>query len=210
MNAANDADRGEPFHAASPIVHLLDEIQLYGHRPFDDKPDPRPLPDPRIATPAVADIFDALVAIFGETRLEPDLGPLLWSTVALFHRAIERIERQLDDNEQAQRHSQQEQDGSEVRSVELERLTAQGLSLVERRNAMEFLRDAAADHYEHQTGSPWRLRAGSRVSHKHLTAAMIDSRDFIAARKRADHELFRCMSRAEPRAMALGVVGPAR
>src|SRR5947207_11396117 len=43
------------------------------------------------------------------------------STVNLFHRATGRIERQLDDNEQAQRRSQREQDGSEVCSVELER-----------------------------------------------------------------------------------------
>ena len=38
----------------------------------------------------------------------------------LFHRANERIERELDDNEQAQRRSQRDQDGSEIRSVELE------------------------------------------------------------------------------------------
>jgi hypothetical protein len=187
MNATDD-DRNEPFHVASPIAHLLDQLQLYGHRPFDDEPDPRPLPEPRIATAAVAEIFDALVAIFADTRLEPDLAPLMWSTVALFHRAIERIERQLDDNERAQRRAQHDQDGSEVRSVELERLTAQGLTLVERRNAIEFLRDEAADRYEAHTGSPWRPRTGSKVSHKHLTAAMIDSRDFIAARKRAERE----------------------
>ncbi len=41
-----------------------------------------------------------------ETRLEPDLEDLLWSTVNLFHRANERIERELDDNEQAQKRSQ--------------------------------------------------------------------------------------------------------
>jgi hypothetical protein len=79
--------------------------------------------------------------------------------------------------------------GSEVRSVELERLTAEGQTLVERRNAFEFLRDEAASHYERCTRAPWRPRAGSKVSHKHLTAAMIDSRDFIAARKRAEREI---------------------
>ena len=52
---------------------------------------------------AVADIFDALVATLSDTRLEPDLEDLLWSTVNLFHRATDRIERELDDNEQAQR-----------------------------------------------------------------------------------------------------------
>ena len=35
---------------------------------------------------AVADIFDALVATLSDTRLEPDLEDLLWSTVNLFHR----------------------------------------------------------------------------------------------------------------------------
>jgi hypothetical protein len=69
-------------------------------------------------TDAVADIFDAFIASLSETRLEPDLEDLLWSTVNLFHRADERIERELDDNEQAQKRSQRDQDGSEIRSVE--------------------------------------------------------------------------------------------
>ena len=85
----------------------------------------RPLPEgPRVAG-AIADIFDALVSTLTDTRLEPDLDDLLWSTVNLFHRAAERIVRELDDNEQAQQRSQREQDGSEVRSVDLERLLAE-------------------------------------------------------------------------------------
>ena len=122
MTATED-DRFEPFHAASPTAHLLDELQLYGHRPFEGDPDPRSMSEPRIATTAIAAIFDAFIATFADTRLEPDLDPLLWATVNLFHRAIVRIERELDDNEQAQHRSQEAQDGSEVRSVELERLT---------------------------------------------------------------------------------------
>ena len=92
----------------------------------------------------------------GDTRLEPDLEDLLWSTVNLFHRAASRIERELDDNEQAQRRSQKEQDGSEIRSVELERLTSEGQTLIERRNAMECFRDLAAGQFERHTGSSWR------------------------------------------------------
>ena len=84
---------------------------------------------------------------------------------------------------------QQEQDGSEVRSVELERLVAEGLDLLERREAFEHIRDCAAERYEAETGSAWRPRAGSLVNHRHLTAAMIDSRDFIAARRRTEAEL---------------------
>ena len=179
----------EPVHESSPTDHVLAELQLYGHRPFQDEPDPRPLPEGNIIAGAVVDIFDALVSALTGTRLEPDLEDLLWSTVNLFHRAVDRIERELDGNEQAQRRSQKEQNGSEVRSVELERLVAEGLTLIERRNALEVFRDQAADLFEVQTGSTWRPRTGSMVNHRALTAAMIDSREFLAARRRAETEL---------------------
>src|SRR5690606_19301202 len=130
-------DAFEPAHTASQTAHALDELQLYGYRPFEDEPDPRPMPDGQRLAVAVADVFDALVATLGHTRMEPDLEEVLWGQVNLFHRANARIERSLDDNEMAQRRLQREQDGSEVKAGELERLTAEGLSLVERRNGME-------------------------------------------------------------------------
>src|SRR5262249_29512138 len=123
-----------------------------------------------------------------DTRLEPDLADLLWSTVNLFHRAADRVQGELDDNEDAQKRSQKEQDGSEIRSVELERLVAEGLTLIERRNSMELFRDIAADQFERATGSPWRPRTASLVNHCALTAAMIDSREFLAAKRRAETE----------------------
>lgn len=184
----HDADDKAPHHSSS-IDEVLTELQLYGYRPFQDEPDPRPLPDPHAITGAVSDIFDALVVALSDTRLEPDLEDLLWSAVNLFHRAVARIERDLDANEQAQRRSQNEQDGSEIRSVELERLTAEGMTLVERRNTMEFFRDQAADNFERYLGSSWRPRSGSMVNHRNLTSAVIDSRDFLAAQRRADNEI---------------------
>lgn len=182
-------DTPEPEHLASPTSHLLDELSLYGYRPFQDEPDPRPLPDETTVMSAMADIFDALISTMIETRLEPDIENLLWSTVNVFHRAGERVARELDDNEQAQRRSQREQDGSEVRSVELERLLAEGQTLIERRNGMEFFRDEAARQFQTHALSPWTPRTGSRVNHRSLTAAMIDSREFIAARRRAETEV---------------------
>jgi hypothetical protein len=179
----------EPAHASSPIDHVLTELQLYGYRPFCDEPDPRPLPEGNVVAGAITDVFQALVVALADTRLEPDLDDLLWSAVNVFHRATGRIERELDDNEQGQRRSQREQDGSEVKSVELERLTAEGQTLVERRNVFELMRDHAADLYEHHTGTSWRPRSGSMVSHRNLTAAMIDSRDFLHAKKRAETQV---------------------
>ena len=174
---------------ACATAQVLDELQLYGHHLHDDEPDPRPLPEAAALEAAVAAMFDTLTDPLTDTRLEPDIDDLLWSLTDVFHRKAARVQRQLDDNENRQRRSQSEQDGSEIRSVELERLIMQGHTLIERRNAFEMLRDRAAEHYEAHTGSSWRPRAGSMVNHKHLTAAVIDSRDFIAAKRRAETEV---------------------
>ncbi|RUM20687.1 DUF2493 domain-containing protein [Rhizobium vallis] len=182
-------DTFEPHHASSSTDRSIYEMQIYGHRPFQDEPDPRPLPEEPVVQSALTSIFDALFEMLGDTRLEPDLEDLLWSTVNLFHRAGERIQRELQRNEDAQRAGQREQDGSEVKSVELERLIAEGITFLERRNAFEFIRDYSADLFEAQTGSAWRPRTGSKVSHANMTAAMIDSRDFLSARRHVETEV---------------------
>ena len=181
------AETTEPM-ASSATAAVLEELQLYGYRPFADEPDPRPLPEADALQGAIADIFDALAATLEDTRLEPDLEDLLWSVTNLFHRTAARVDRDLDDNEQAQKRSQREQDGSEIRSVELEALTAQGTTLIERRNAYELMRDIAADHFETHIGQTWQPHSGSRISHRTLTAAMIDSRDYLSAKRRAEIE----------------------
>ena len=185
----SEHDDHDATQASSPTDHVLTELQLYGYRPFADEPDPRPLPDGNEIAGAIADIFDALISTLGDTRLEPDLDDLLWSIVNVFHRAAGRIARDLDDNEQAQHRSQREQDGTEVKSVELERLVAEGGTLVERQDALELMRDQASEHYARHAGKPWLPRNGSKVNHRNLTSAMIDSRDFLAARKRAEQEV---------------------
>ena len=184
-----DTDPENEPPTVSPTAHLLDELALYGHRPGQDEPDPWPLPEPDAVRGQLDAVVDALSAMLTDTRLEDDLPDLLWSFVNLFHRKIDRGERELETNEQAQRRSQAEQDGSEVKSVELERKIDQGKSLIERRNAFEFFREHGADLFEAATGTNWRPRAGSMVNHRALTASMIDSREFIAARRRADTEV---------------------
>jgi len=189
MNVQLPIDAATELHASSPTDRIIYEMQVYGYRPFQDEPDPRPLPEEPVVQAALTAMFDAFVEMLGDTRLEPDLEDLLWSTVNLFHRAGERIQRELQRNEDAQRNGQREQDGSEVKSVELERHIMEGISLLERRNAFEFMRDYASDLFEAQTGSTWRPRTGSKVNHANMTAAMIDSRDFLSARRRAETEV---------------------
>lgn len=167
---------------------LLDALLTHHYRPFEQDADPRPLPEPVAVEAAIVGAMNALTDLLTETRLEDDATDVLWGFVNLFHRRVETLDRKLDDNEVAQKRSQGEQDGSEVRSVELEQLIAEGLSLTERRNAFEFTRDAAAAFYRVQTGSLWRPRSGSQVNRRTMTAAMIDSRDFLAAKRRAETE----------------------
>ncbi|MBO9376946.1 DUF2493 domain-containing protein [Sphingomonas histidinilytica] len=176
-----DQDDG---HEAQPgsTAYLLQEMQLYGYRPYEDEPDHRPLPDDRIAGGAVAEMFDALVSCLIDTRIEPDLEDIAWGIVNVFHRAGERIERELDDNEQAQKRLQREQDGSEVKSVELERKIVEGITTIERRDTMEFFRDAAADQFRIHIRKPWLPRSSAMVNHKALTSAVLDSRKALDRR----------------------------
>jgi hypothetical protein len=184
-----DTSPDEPEPALSATGHLLQELALYGYRPFSDEPDPRPLPEAHQVDGAVAAMFTAMADALGDTRLEPDLDDLLWGMVNVFHRGAERVERELDGNERTQKRLQREQDGSEVRSVELERALAEGLTLIERRDAMEYFRDAAADQFHLHVGKAWTPRSGSKVNRKALTSAVVDSRDFINARRWADQQV---------------------
>lgn len=184
-----DDDTFEPHHESSPTEHALNELELHGYRHDGHGPDPRLVPENNVIAGAVSDIFDALIATMADTALDGELDDLLWSTVNMFHRAADRLERKLDDNEQAQKRGQREQDGSEIKAVELERLIETGQGLIERRDSLEVFRDNAAQHYRRTTGSPWSPRTGSQVNHRALTSSMIDSRDFIAERKRANREV---------------------
>lgn len=182
-------DRAQTIAGATATAHVLEGLRLFGHSPADGEPDHRPMPDEAQLDSAIEGMFSALTGPFADTALAADLQDLLWSLTDLLHRKVQRVQRVLDDNEQRQRAAHEYQDGSEVRSVELERLIEQGRSLLERRAAYEHMRDLAVEHFEAETGSAWRPRSGSLVNHKHLTASLIDSRDFIAAKRRAETEV---------------------
>ena len=189
MATDRDTRNYEPPHASSPTAHIVESLELHGYHPARGEHDPRPMPEPLTLQGALADVFDALVSTFTDTPLEPDLEQLLWSTVNLFHRQAEKAQRDLDDNEDAQKRSQREQDGSEVKSVELERLLTEGQDRIDRRDTYEAMRDQAGELFETHTGTTWKPRSGSMANRKALTAAMIDSRDFISAKRRAETEV---------------------
>jgi hypothetical protein len=54
---------------------------------------------------------------------------------------------------------------------------------------MEFFREQAADQFERHTHSSRWPPTGSKVNHRTLTSTTIDSRDFLAANRRAENEV---------------------
>jgi hypothetical protein len=52
------------------------------------------------------------------------------------------------------------------------------------------MRDRASAEYEERTGSAWRPVSGSMVNRRTMTAAVVDSRDYISAKRRAETEVF--------------------
>lgn len=185
-----DTDSDPEVHASSPTVQVCESLRLYGYAKGQEVVDPRPLPDPDEAACEINGMMQSLYELILDTALEDDLGSCLWDYVHIFHRRLERTKSQLDANEQAQKSSVRLQNGSEVRSLELETLIAQGQALVERRDLYEQFRDHAASRFELLTGTTWKPRSGSLVYRQTLTAAMIDSRDFLSAEAEARRALY--------------------
>ncbi len=71
MTTDHDDTDFEPAQAACATDHVLTELQLFGYRPFQDEPDPRPLPEATACAGAVYDMFDALSGALSDTRISP-------------------------------------------------------------------------------------------------------------------------------------------
>ena len=168
---------------------ILDHLALHGAKPGPGETYHRPLPQPDQVELAMTTLFETTIGLLDDSQLEDNLEEMLWSLTSLFHRRLTHIQKRLDDNEFELRESMACQDGSEVASVELERLQMIGLKLWDHRDAFEQMRDLACDHFSAATGSPWMPRTGSRVSHKGLTSAVVDSRAFLSAKRRKETEV---------------------
>ncbi|MFC3052372.1 DUF2493 domain-containing protein [Kordiimonas pumila] len=177
------------FIEESPTAKAITEMTLYGKRPFSDELDHRPLPDSDDLANGLSDSFDVLTGLFADTRLEDDLQGILWGFVNVFQRKVTQVQKALDQNEDQQRKSQRQQDGSEVKSVELEDLITEGRTMLEQRQVFELMRDVGSELFEAKTGSVWQPRAGSTVNHQSMTASMITSRDYLKAKRKAETQL---------------------
>ncbi|WP_419901096.1 DUF2493 domain-containing protein [Kiloniella sp.] len=179
MEHQNIASKG-----LTSTARVIEEMETFGRRPFCDEEDHRPLPDSELVTNALDEVFGILTEIFTDTRLEDQLSSVLSDVVNSFNRRVSDVERKLDGTEYQLKDLQRHFDGSEITTLKLERLTAEGRTMTEARDAFEVIRDIAADQFEMIVGKAWMPRTRkSVVNHSARSQAFIGSNDFIKARK---------------------------
>ena len=170
----------------SATAAICEQAQLFGATPERGEFDPREVWDEDDATAAVSEAFRIVaegVAPDG-FQLADERESLLWGFVHMLDAQVRRLDRSVDRLSPELRDLQSAQDGTEVKSRELELVTDRAQNLGDRRDAFEKMRDAVAGQYRAETGEVWRPRHGSHTSQTgKLTAASIDARDFMRARK---------------------------
>lgn len=168
--------------------HILNHLALTGATPSSDETDHRHLPEQDHIDFTIGVLFESLSSLLSESQLENDLEEMLWSMTNIFQRRLNQLNKQSDHISIDIREMINCQDGSEVKSTELERLQVKSEKLCEHISAYEDMRDSAARQFMTETGSPWLPRTGSRVSHKAITASVIDSKSFMMAKRRKENE----------------------
>jgi hypothetical protein len=145
------------------------------------------LPDPRAAQLCVEAVMGGMFDLMAETRLQPFAQRLAWGFVNSFHMVALQIERQEDDAAKKLGEMAREFDPSEIYATQLETQQRITQTLTEARQALECMRDHAAEVYRVEAGQPWSSTKGSRVSSA-LSASHIEARDFLASRAQQRRE----------------------
>ena len=185
MNIIENIDTIEAG-AHSVTATVCDNAALFGAAPERDEFDTREVWDADDALAAVAESFRILAEGVGPdgTQIADERESLLWGFVNMLDSQTNRLDRAADRLMPELRDLQRAQDGTEIKSLELEMTTHRAQCLTDRRDAFETMRDTAAEAYRDATGNVWRPRRGSNVSQTGtLTSAAIDARDFVRARK---------------------------
>ena len=185
MNTIENIDTIEAG-AQSMTATVCDNAALFGPAPERDEFDTREVWDADDAIDAVSEAFRILAEGVGPdgTQLADERESLLWGFVNMLDSQTNRLDRAADKLMPELRDLQRAQDGTEIKSLELEMTTHRAQCLTDRRDAFETMRDEAAEQFRAETGNVWRPRRGSHASQTGaLTSAAIDARDFARARQ---------------------------
>ena len=171
---------------SSQTAMACEQAALFGATPGPDEFDNREIWNEEEALAGIEEAIHILAGAVAPdgTQLADERESLLWGFVNTLHAQVQRLDRGIDKIAPEMKDLGQEQDGSEIKSRELERLTDRVQNLGDRRDAFEAMRDLAAEGYRAETGDTWRPRNGSHSSQTgKLTSAAIDARDYLRARK---------------------------
>ena len=148
MHAIENIDTTEQSVTAT----VCENAQLYSADPERGEFDPRDIWDADDALSAAGEAFRILAEGVGldGTQLSDERESLLWGFVNTFDTQVRRLNRSVDRLAPELRDLQGAQDGSKVKSRELELVTDRAQNLGDRRDAFEQMRDAAG------SGS-WRI-----------------------------------------------------
>ena len=133
-------------HEQSATAAACEHAALYGATPERDEFDTRDVWDADDALDAVSEAFRILAQGVGPdgTQLSDERESLLWGFVNMLDAQTRRLDRAADKLMPGLRDLQREQDGTEIKSRELELVTDRSQNLTARRDAFETMRDAAA------------------------------------------------------------------
>ena len=170
----------------SQTAMACEQAALFGATPGPEEFDNREIWNEEEALAGIEEAIHILAGAVAPdgTQLADERESLLWGFVNTLHAQVQRLDRGIDKIAPEMKDLGQEQDGSEIKSRELELLTDRVQNLGDRRDAFEAMRDLAAEGYRAETGDTWRPRNGSHSSQTgKLTSAAIDARDYLRARK---------------------------
>ncbi|BBD03370.1 MULTISPECIES: DUF2493 domain-containing protein [Sphingobium] len=144
------------------------------------------MPEPLAVQADCGGVIACLFDLLSDTRLEALAAEIAWGFVNSFHFVAGKLERREDGLARELGEMARAPDMSEVYARELEEKQLLCHSVTEQREALETMRDFAADMYGAMSGMPWSPARGSRTSNR--SASHIDALDFLRARQLAARE----------------------
>ena len=157
-----------------------DPMTLSIVEPGDD-PGEHDMPEPLAAQAECGAVIATIFDLLADTRLEPLSAEIAWGMVNSFHFVAGKLERREDGLADELRDMTRRQDPSEVFNSEMEEKQLLCQSTAEQREAVECMRDYAAEMYRAQSGWPWSPTRGTRAS-KASSATQIAVQDFLRSR----------------------------
>ncbi|QJU59361.1 DUF2493 domain-containing protein [Sphingomonas sp. AP4-R1] len=140
------------------------------------------MPEPMAAQADCAGIVATLFDLFSGTRLEPLAQEIAWGFVNSFHFVAGKLGRREDSLADEIGEMARAPDTSEVFTCELEEKQLLCRSTAEQREAIECMRDYAAEMYRALSGWPWSPARGTRASSA-SSASQIAAQDFLRERQ---------------------------